>query len=233
MILVLSVRFRRYIALFLYCVFYSQLIMAAGQLRASGDGILNHLPRNHATPTSPLPHIPSRPVPTSLPDSVIVPSHNAKMPDFSSSPSFRYPATPQKKPASIGGPTQPEMESFKSVNTNNMVDLFTGDFSYNIPLLDVGGYPVNIAYHSGRSMDEDASWVGLGWNINPGSVTREIRGLPDDFSGGYDTIRKVANIKANTTVGVTGGANVEIVGTPIGLGANIGVFNNTYNGWGA
>jgi hypothetical protein len=233
MILVLSVRFRRYIALFLYCVFYSQLIMATGQLRASGDGILNHYPRNHATPTSPLPHIPSRPIPTSLPDSVIVPSRNAKMPDFSLSPSFRYPATPQQKTSSIGGPTQPEMESFKSVNTNNMVDLFTGDFSYNIPLLDVGGYPVNISYHSGRSMDEDASWVGLGWNINPGSVTREMRGLPDDFSGGYDTIRKVANIKANTTVGVTGGANVEIVGTPIGLGANIGVFNNTYNGWGA
>ena len=30
-----------------------------------------------------------------------------------------------------------------------MVDLFTGDFSYNIPLLDVGGYPVNLFYRSG------------------------------------------------------------------------------------
>ena len=33
-----------------------------------------------------------------------------------------------------------------------MVDLFSGDFSYNVPLLDVGGYPVNIAYHSGVGM---------------------------------------------------------------------------------
>src|SRR5688572_6062491 len=70
------------------------------------------------------------------------------------------------------GPTQPEMATFSSVNNSNMVDLFTGDFSYNIPLLDVGGYPVNLAYRSGISMDQEASWVGLGWNINPGTITR-------------------------------------------------------------
>src|SRR5688572_19845694 len=28
------------------------------------------------------------------------------------------------------GPTQPETQSYQSVNANNMVDLFTGDFSY-------------------------------------------------------------------------------------------------------
>jgi len=67
----------------------------------------------------------------------------------------------------IGGPSQPEMASFKSVGTDNMVNLFTGDFNYNIPLLDVGGYPVNIFYDGGVGMDQEASWVGLGWNINP------------------------------------------------------------------
>ncbi|HEX6431136.1 MAG TPA: hypothetical protein VF008_25775, partial [Niastella sp.] len=46
----------------------------------------------------------------------------------------------------IGGPSQPEMSKFKSVNSDNLVNLFTGDFSYNIPLLDVGGYPINIFY---------------------------------------------------------------------------------------
>src|SRR5262245_12647491 len=40
----------------------------------------------------------------------------------------------QLQQADIGGPGQPEMSSFKSVNADNMVDLFTGDFSYNIPL---------------------------------------------------------------------------------------------------
>jgi len=143
-----------------------------------------------------------------------------------------------------GGPTQPEMQSFQSVNSNNMVDLFSGDFSYNIPLLDVGGYPVNIAYHSGISMDEDASWVGLGWNINPGSITRNMRGLPDDFNGGSDTVTRVANIKPNVTAGGSAGISTEIIGLPIvkngllqdstniAVGASLGLFHTTYTGWG-
>lgn len=141
--------------------------------------------------------------------------------------------------AFIGGPTQPESQTFQSVNGNNMVDLFTGDFSYNIPLLDVGGYPVNIAYHSGITMDEEASWVGLGWNINPGSITRNMRGVPDDFNGGSDTIRKVASIKPNVNWGLTVGADLEILGLPkmpfidsAKIGISLGVFHTTYNGWG-
>ncbi|GAA0544982.1 hypothetical protein GCM10009415_28930 [Chitinophaga japonensis] len=150
-----------------------------------------------------------------------------------------------KKKADMGGPTQPESQAFHSVNNDNMVDLFTGDFSYTIPLMDVGGYPITIGYNSGISMDQEASWVGLGWNINPGTITRNLRGLPDDFSG-RDTIVKTANIKENKTVGVTTGADVEVIGLPlekgkansdtakIGLsvGASLGFFHNTYRGWG-
>jgi hypothetical protein len=143
----------------------------------------------------------------------------------------------------IGGPTQPESQSFTSVNSNNMVDLFSGDFSYNIPLLDVGGYPVNIAYHSGITMDEEASWVGLGWNINPGTITRNMRGVPDDFNGGADTMKKVASIKPNISWGVNVGGSVEILGLPkvgsllkdtasINVGASLGIFHTTYTGWG-
>jgi len=132
-----------------------------------------------------------------------------------------------------GGPTQPEMQSFQSVNSNNMVDLFSGDFSYNIPLLDVGGYPVNLHYQSGITMDQEASWVGLGWNINPGTITRNMRGLPDDFNG-TDRITKTVSMKDDRTVGVTAAGNVELVGYPIGgnLGLSLGVFHNTYKGWG-
>jgi len=129
------------------------------------------------------------------------------------------------------GPTQPEMQSFQSVNTNNMVDLFTGDFSYNIPLLDVGGYPVSMHYSSGITMDQEASWVGLGWNINAGTINRTMRGLPDDFNGN-DFIKKTVSINQNRTIGITAGANVEIFGKPSSIGATVGVFHNTYNGWG-
>ncbi|NII26633.1 hypothetical protein HB364_16205 [Pseudoflavitalea sp. X16] len=143
-----------------------------------------------------------------------------------------------------GGPGQPEMAAFTSVSSANMVDLFSGDFSYNIPLLDVGGYPVNLAYRAGVSMDQEASWVGLGWNINPGTITRNMRGLPDDFNGQYDSVRKVMSIKENKTIGVTGGADVEIAGFPKNkdggtdtasmgsVGASLGVVHNNYRGWG-
>ena len=131
----------------------------------------------------------------------------------------------------IGGPSQPEMSSFQSVGSDNMVDLFTGDFSYNIPLLDVGGYPVNLFYRSGITMDQEASWVGLGWNINPGTVTRNLRGVPDDFNGVNDKITKTGSIKENKTIGLSAGADIEIVGFG-GLGGSIGAFHNTYKGWG-
>lgn len=132
----------------------------------------------------------------------------------------------------IGGPGQPEMQSFQSVNANNMVDLFSGDFSYNIPLLDVGGYPLGISYRSGATMDQEASWVGLGWNINPGTIMRNVRGLPDDFNG-TEKITKEYNIRKNWTAGITASARPEIFGIDIPkIGLNIGAFYNNYCGIG-
>lgn len=112
--------------------------------------------------------------------------------------------------ALTSGPSQPEVMTFEPVGTTDMVDLFTGDFVYNIPLLDVDGYPVNISYHGGIDMEQEASWVGLGWNINPGVIGRSMRGLPDDMNG--EVITKKVNIKPEETI--TGGLNVggEIVG---------------------
>lgn len=132
----------------------------------------------------------------------------------------------------IDGPGQPEMKSFQSVNADNMVDLFTGDFSYNIPLLDVGGYPVNLHYTSGITMDQEASWVGLGWNVNPGSISRSMRGLPDDFDGLNDSITKTQFIKENRTIGVTIEPSVEVLGMPLNVSARLGVFYNNYRGYG-
>lgn len=90
--------------------------------------------------------------------------------------------------ALTSGPAAPEVQKFTPAGTNDMVDLFTGDLKQNIPLLDVGGYPLNLSYQSGHNMEEEASWVGAGWTLNPGSVNRTLRGLPDDFDG--DNIQK-------------------------------------------
>src|SRR5947209_7555069 len=89
--------------------------------------------------------------------------------------------------ALTSGPAQPEFASFEPVATTNMVNDFTGDFTYNLPVLEVpgangGGYAMSLAYHSGSSPEEEASWVGYGWSLNPGVINRQKRGTPDDFS---------------------------------------------------
>jgi hypothetical protein len=131
--------------------------------------------------------------------------------------------------ALTGGPSQPEVQSFEPIGTSDMVDPFTGDFSYNIPLMDVEGYPINIAYHSGITMDQEASWVGLGWNINPGVVNRNVRGIPDDFDG--DVITREFNTKVNKTIGINLGAGLEIAGfSNLGISYSLGVKYNNYTG---
>ena len=83
------------------------------------------------------------------------------------------------------GPNAPEAASFEPVDATDMVNLNTGDFTYVLPLLNVpspeGGYPIALAYHAGIAMDQEASWVGLGWNLNPGAINRSISGYADDW----------------------------------------------------
>lgn len=140
---------------------------------------------------------------------------------------------PSKAFALTAGPTQPEYSSFDGINANEMVNMFTGDFSYNIPLMDVDGYPVNISYHASPTMDQEASWTGLGWNINSGSINRGMRGLPDDFNG--EEIKREINIADFKAWGVGIGGGVEITGkdlASLGLSGGIGVSKSNYKGVG-
>ncbi|WP_440881472.1 hypothetical protein [Tenacibaculum sp. C7A-26P2] len=82
-------------------------------------------------------------------------------------------------------PNAPEAASFEPVDATDMVNLSTGSFSYVLPLLNVpspeGGYPLALSYHAGIAMDQEASWIGLGWNLNPGAINRNVNGFPDDY----------------------------------------------------
>ncbi|MBV8255404.1 MAG: hypothetical protein JO154_22580 [Chitinophaga sp.] len=165
-----------------------------------------------------------------------VPSRVIPMETYAPAPPPPAAALSSTKTMDDGGPTQPEMETFHSAGNDNMVNLFSGDFNYSIPLIDVGGYPLTLGYNSGVSMDQEASWVGLGWNLNPGAVTRNMRGLPDDFNG-TDSITKEIKVEENKTVGVTAGADVELVGFPENMGGikagfSLGVYKNSLRGWG-
>ncbi len=134
--------------------------------------------------------------------------------------------------ALTGGPSQPEVEGFSPVGVSEMVDLFTGNFQYNIPLLDIEGYPISLSYHSDPKTDEEASWVGLGWSLSPGILNREVRGFPDDFKG--DNVKREYNIKKDETVGFSSEKAIEIFGKNLkfGLSKTSGIFYNTYRGWG-
>lgn len=143
--------------------------------------------------------------------------------------------------ALTGGPSQPEVQSFEPIGTSDMVNLFSGDLTYNIPLLDIDGYPVNIAYNGGVTTDQEASWTGLGWNINVGTINRALRGLPDDFKD--EIVKTETNINKNWTVGMgVDVSDLEIFGFDskkafgeigVSIGFGIGVNYDNYNGVGS
>jgi hypothetical protein len=135
---------------------------------------------------------------------------------------------PMRMYALTSGPTQPEFNAFTPIATSDMVDLTSGDFNYNIPIMDVGGYPINLAYNSGVTMDQEASWVGLGWNLNVGQISRQVRGLPDDFRG--DEIRYENSLKDNITIGSHFNLSPALLGNDSPFSIGLGVQFNNYEG---
>ncbi|HTN46378.1 MAG TPA: hypothetical protein VL098_08535 [Flavipsychrobacter sp.] len=107
---------------------------------------------------------------------------------------------PLKAVALTAGPSQPEFQGFTPLATSSLVDHFSGDFSYNIPLLEIDGYPLNLVYRATSNIEEEGSWVGYGWNVNVGTLNRLVRGLPDDMNGG--TIKNYQNIRKRTVESV-------------------------------
>ena len=127
-----------------------------------------------------------------------------------------------------GGPNQPEFGQPTTVGADNLVDVFSGNFQYSIPLFEIGGYPMTLSYSSDHKMEEEASWVGFGWTLNPGAISRQVRGLPDDFRG--DQVTHRANMKPNITTGISPGADFELFGY-FGLATALDFSYNNYSGF--
>ncbi|MGB3616667.1 MAG: hypothetical protein WBA12_00985 [Catalinimonas sp.] len=143
-------------------------------------------------------------------------------------------SAPLVRNARAGGPQQPEFQGFRPAGSQEMVDPFTGDFGYNLPLLEVGDYPLTLSYGSGLSVDDDAGWVGWGWSLTPGAITRSVRGLPDDVRG--EEVLQQTNLKPNRTFGLNAGLTAELFSidptTLVNVGLKTGLFYNTYSGVG-
>ncbi|MBR8534942.1 RHS repeat protein [Carboxylicivirga sediminis] len=81
------------------------------------------------------------------------------------------------------------------------VNLQNGLVNISIPLYTINtkrlSVPISLSYHaSGVKVDQEASWIGLGWDLMVGGViTRSIKGAADDFvPNGYRS--RCSNIRA-------------------------------------
>lgn len=147
--------------------------------------------------------------------------------------------------ASNNGPKSPEAASFEPVDATDMVNLITGQYSYVLPLLNVpspeGGYPLALGYHAGIALDQESSWTGLGWNVNPGAIDRSVNGYPDDYNGShlneffwdrthtdtrYTASVGYSNGALSVGVGFNWGSNQALGGyVSVGVGVDVGAGN--------
>lgn len=119
------------------------------------------------------------------------------------------------------GPNSPEAQGFEPADATDMVNITNGNLTYVLPLLNMNGYPISLSYHAGISPEMEASWVGLGWYLNPGSLTRGAVGTPDDWKSGVGINFTSYN---ETQVYHSISAGIGVTGTPVSvaIGANWG-----------
>lgn len=138
--------------------------------------------------------------------------------------------------AQTSGATAPEVTQFEPVDITDLVNLHTGDFQYAIPVMAIpsapgGSYPLSLNYHAGIRYDQEASWVGLGWNLSPGSIARMVRQLPDDYHAErirtYNDFGVIYSREVGFSInGVRAGVSWDNTG---GFGGYLGYANVTLN----
>ncbi len=135
--------------------------------------------------------------------------------------------------ALTAGPTAPEYTSFEPVDTTDMVNLTTGDFVYNTPILDVpgpeGGYPLSLSYHAGIKLDQESSWVGLGFSLNAGAINRTVNGFADDNNLTKREVRDYWG--GGTQVTKTYSIGLSVPKTGVGINYSLARTTDTYKGF--
>ncbi|WP_169630288.1 RHS repeat domain-containing protein [Flavobacterium humi] len=90
-------------------------------------------------------------------------------------------------------PKSPEAAAFLKYG-EYPVDLSTGVPNISIPIYTVqaGNYalPISLNYHaSGIRVSDEATWVGLGWNLDAGAqIVLDVRDAPDEYNQSYDNV---------------------------------------------
>ena len=88
----------------------------------------------------------------------------------------------------------PEFTGLQPVDISQYVDPATGDFNFQTLLLEIpgsqGSYPILLNYRAGIGLNQPASWVGLGFNLEPGAIYRSISQVPDDYRRNKITVEE-------------------------------------------
>ncbi|TGN30237.1 hypothetical protein [Empedobacter tilapiae] len=90
---------------------------------------------------------------------------------------------------SLKFPTTPEIQKF-STNIDYPIDLNTGGISYSVPLLSLplgnNDIKLNLNYSSrGVKVGDISNEFGHDWSLSIPKISREVRGIPDEFTFGY------------------------------------------------
>ena len=91
---------------------------------------------------------------------------------------------PTQSYVTVNMPRAPESAGFEKYGSTQ-VNEFTGTSNISIPIYTLKSRyleaPITLAYQAnGIKVNQEASWVGLGWDLNVGGrITRETRGAPD------------------------------------------------------
>lgn len=102
---------------------------------------------------------------------------------------FAQSLTPDKPVVNI--PTSPEAAIIGRFG-DIPIGYYTGTANISIPLYSIKEgdieIPLTLQYHSsGIKVDDQATWVGLGWDLSPeGSIIQEVRGKNDEYDLGIN-----------------------------------------------
>lgn len=110
------------------------------------------------------------------------------------------------------------------------ISKYTGVPNISVPIYTIKArgldLPINLTYHSnGVKVDEEASWIGLGWTLNTGGNIVQIVNGFDDF-GPYKN-RTFPNIDEIANVASNGSAPSGILSSC--TGTYISIENNKFN----
>ncbi|MFH1917431.1 MAG: hypothetical protein ABIJ21_09290, partial [Nanoarchaeota archaeon] len=62
---------------------------------------------------------------------------------------------------------------------------YTGRMAQSFPLMTIPGrgmdYPLAMSYSASNRLEDEASWIGLGFDLGSGVIIRNVRGIPDGY----------------------------------------------------